>query len=61
MDGCDVFDFLKGSGKAADAADVVFHEHHRGLRVGVDDLFDGHVFRNFIFAHDFTVYDDFSV
>lgn len=56
MDCCDVLYFFEGGGKAADAADVIFHEHHRGLWVGINNLFDGHVFRNLLFIHDFTIY-----
>ena len=50
MDGGDVLDFFEGGGEATDAADVVFHEDHGGLRVLVDDVLDCHVRGDLVFG-----------
>lgn len=50
MDRRDVLDFFVRGGEAADAADVVLHEDHGGLRVIVDDILDRHVLRDGLFS-----------
>lgn len=56
MHGRDIFYFFKGGGKATNTPDIVFHEHHRGLRVIVNDFLDGHVFCYLGFTHGFTFF-----
>jgi hypothetical protein len=56
MDCCDILDFFKGRGKTADAADIVFHEYHSSLRVGINNFLNGHILRNLVFYHVFTIF-----